>query len=68
LGIAFASIGLGHGVFMLPSARFWANSEPWLKNTMERREQSKKTLSGKCISDVEKLKRGQGRRGVAESP
>jgi len=27
-----------------------------------------KTLSGKCISDVENLKRGQGRRGVAESP
>lgn len=58
LGIAFASIGLGHGVLVL----FWKISgllsEPWLKHNGETGEEFEKA-SGQRLFEIENLQRAQ---------
>ena len=38
VSVVFASIGLGHGVFVLFQRASGLTSEPWVKNTMGDRE------------------------------
>ena len=49
IAVAFASIGLCHGVFVALVGRFWAKFRASVENTMERREKLKST-SGKRLS------------------
>jgi len=58
VSIAFASIGLGHGVFVL----FWKISgllsEPWLKHNGETGEEFEKA-GGQRLFEIENLQRAQ---------
>ena len=58
ISIAFASIGLGHGVLVL----FWKISgllsEPWLKHNGETGEEFEKA-SGQRLFEIENLQRAQ---------
>jgi hypothetical protein len=66
--IAFASIGLCHGVLVLRLARFSGlTSEPLVENTMERWEKIEEALAASAF-DVEKLKRWQNIGGAAGNP
>jgi hypothetical protein len=42
IAVEFASIGLCHGVFLLSLEGSGLTSEPWVENTMGRREKLKK--------------------------
>ena len=65
IAVAFASIGFGHGVFVLFVGRFWAKFRALVK-TQWRDGRIEKALAASAFSKFEKLKRGQGRRAVAE--
>jgi hypothetical protein len=46
VSVAFASIGLGHGVFCARSGRLLGYFRAIVENTMERREKFEKATSG----------------------